>query len=238
MAALPGGRDFYAIAHRAGNNLHAVEDALTSGADAIECDFWHANGRLALRHERKLPAIPVFVDKWYLRFGFGELSLRRLLQAINMRTDIYLDIKSKTPRAAEAVIDLYHDHEAMMPPARVSSHEWTLLDRIAEAGTEMRVFYSVGNAARLEALLRRAERDHPPRGASVRHTLLSPERVTELHAAGIEIYAWTVNLEDRARDLLSWGVDGIISDDYAIFERLGNLPPHPDPQQRDGPPPA
>jgi hypothetical protein len=45
-------RGFYSIAHRAGNNLHHLEQALEHGAVAIECDFWHARGRLALRHER------------------------------------------------------------------------------------------------------------------------------------------------------------------------------------------
>ena len=34
------------------------------------------------------------------------------------------------------------------------------------------------------------------------------------------MYAWTVNNDDRARELLLWGVDGIISDDNEIFEAL------------------
>jgi glycerophosphoryl diester phosphodiesterase len=44
--------------------------------------------------------------------------------------------------------------------------------------------------------------------------------VERLHGAGLEIYAWTVNNDTRARELLSWGVDGIISDDIGIFEAL------------------
>ena len=50
--------------------------ALAAGFDAIECDFWHARGRLALRHERKLPGLPLIFDTWYFRFAWGELSLR------------------------------------------------------------------------------------------------------------------------------------------------------------------
>jgi glycerophosphoryl diester phosphodiesterase len=34
----------HTVAHRAGNNLHALELALAAGADAIECDFWHDGG--------------------------------------------------------------------------------------------------------------------------------------------------------------------------------------------------
>src|ERR1700694_1604174 len=103
-------RGYYAVAHRAGNNLHHLEEALSVGVDAIECDFWHDRGRLSLRHERKLPALPVLFDRWYLRFSFGdELNLPELLRQINFRAELFLDLKSKTTLAADAVLALYHD---------------------------------------------------------------------------------------------------------------------------------
>jgi len=34
------------------------------------------------------------------------------------------------------------------------------------------------------------------------------------------VIAWTVDSEARARQLLSWGVDGITSNDYAMLARL------------------
>jgi glycerophosphoryl diester phosphodiesterase len=209
-----------AIAHRAGNNLHHLERALDAGVDAIECDFWHGGGRLVLRHERKLPGIPVLFDKWFVRWAWGVISLRRLLREINLRSNLFLDIKSATPRAADAVLELYHDHEAMMPSTDVSSNQWKLLDRLAEAGTEMRMFYSIGKPRFVDALIRRTQAAHPPHGTSIRHTLLSPELVQRLHDANLIIYAWTVNNDARAKELLSWGVDGIISDDVGIFEEL------------------
>lgn len=210
-------RGYYAIGHRAGNNLHALEAAIEAGVDAIECDFWHSRGRLALRHERKLPALPVLFDKWHLRFAFGQLSLPALLREINHRTDLFLDIKSATPRAADAVLGLYHDLSAMMPRTQVSSQQWKLLDRIAAAGTDMRLFYSIGDAGGIDSLLRREKIEARARGTSIRHTLLRPDVVSRLHDAGLEVYAWTVNDARRARELVSWGVDGIISDDMAVF---------------------
>ena len=130
-------RRYYAIAHRAGNNLHDLERALAAGVDAIECDFWHDHGRLALRHERKLPALPVWYDRWYIRFSIGELSLPDLLREINFRSELFLDIKSSTPLAAEAVLRLYHDNASMMPRTLVSSRQWRLLDQLGEvAGRE------------------------------------------------------------------------------------------------------
>lgn len=222
-------RDFYAIAHRAGNNLQDLERALAAGVDAIECDMWHYHGKLALRHERKVPALPLLYDRWHLRWAWGVLKLRELLQTVNFRTELFLDIKSGTPRAADAVLELYNDNEAMMPRTLVSSRQWRLLDRVAEAGTEMQMFYSVGSAKGVVALLRRAEREPRPAGTSIRHTLLTPGVVEALQAAGLCVYAWTVNSRKRADELREWGVDGLIADDLDVFhesdlERVAERP--------------
>ncbi len=217
-------RAYYAIAHRAGNNLHDLERALTAGVDSIECDFWHDRGRLALRHERKLPALPVWYDRWYIRFSVGELRLPDLLREINFRSELFLDIKSSTPLAAEAVLRLYHDNESMMPRTLVSSRQWRLLDQLGAAGTELQMFYSVGRASGLEALYRRARTSPRPAGTSIRHTLLSQDVVARLHAAGLQVFAWTVNNRRRAEELLEWGVDGLISDDVSLHAALGHRP--------------
>jgi glycerophosphoryl diester phosphodiesterase len=224
-ADLPEGRaakrGFYAIAHRAGNNLHHLELALAAGVDAIECDLWHSNGKLALRHERKLPALPVLYDKWYVRWSMGTLRLRPLLERINFRSELFLDIKSSTPRAAEAVLELYHDHASMMPRTNVSSKEWKLLQRLGRAGTDMEMYYSVGSERALRGLLKRKRKGWDIRGTSIRHTLLTPEVVDELHYVGIRIFAWSVNNPHRGDDLRSWGVDGLIADNLDVFK-----PPH------------
>jgi glycerophosphoryl diester phosphodiesterase len=210
-------RGFYAIGHRAGNNLHHLELALDAGVDAIECDLWHNHGKLTLRHERKLPALPVLYDRWYVRWSLGTLELRPLLERINFRSELFLDIKSATPRAAEAVLELYHDNASMMPRTRVSSKEWKVLQRIARANTDMEMYYSVGSHRALRGLLRRARSGWEIRGTSIRHTLLTPEVVHELHLVGIKIFAWTVNNPHRGDELRSWGVDGIIADNLEVF---------------------
>jgi glycerophosphoryl diester phosphodiesterase len=221
-------RGYYAIAHRAGNNLHDLERALAAGVDAIECDFWHDRGRLTLRHERKLPAVPVWYDRWYLRFSIGELNLPELLREINSRAELFLDIKSATPLAADAVLELYHDNESMMPRTLVSSRQWRLLDQLADAGTEMQMFYSVGRRGTIEDLLRRARVSPRPAGTSIRQTLLSADVVARLHDAGLRVFAWTVNTRHRAEELLGWGVDGLISDDIDLHAALR----HPRPALR------
>lgn len=44
------------------------------------------------------------------------------------------------------------------------------------------------------------------------HRHLSREQVREIKAAGYALLAWTVNEVGRGRDLLSWGVDSLITD--------------------------
>lgn len=44
------------------------------------------------------------------------------------------------------------------------------------------------------------------------HTLLTKARVDAFHAAGLRVATWTVNDSDRARKLLQWGVDTVITD--------------------------
>ena len=48
-----------------------------------------------------------------------------------------------------------------------------------------------------------------PRGVSCKHTLLDRRTVRSLHDRGLLVVAWTVDDLDRARDLVSWGVDGL-----------------------------
>ncbi len=222
MPPQPIGRGYCAVAHRAGNNLHHLEQALAAGVDAIECDLWHDRGRLSLRHEHKLPGLPVLYDRWYVRFSLGERNLPELLREINLRAALFLDIKSSTPRAAESVLALYRDNEAFMPETRVSSSRWPLLDHLVRAGTRMQIFYSVGRARQIEPLLARIGGDLHPAGVSVRHTLLDADLVRRFHDAGLQVYAWTVNNRHRAAELLAWGVDGVISDDVQLFEAMRN----------------
>jgi glycerophosphoryl diester phosphodiesterase len=49
-----------------------------------------------------------------------------------------------------------------------------------------------------------------PEIAGVR--VVSPRFLAAAHRAGLAVQVWTVNAEDDARRLLSWGVDALITD--------------------------
>jgi glycerophosphoryl diester phosphodiesterase len=47
--------------------------------------------------------------------------------------------------------------------------------------------------------------------------LVSADRVAELHAAGKQVFVWTVNSSREMTKFAVWGVDGIISDDTKLL---------------------
>jgi glycerophosphoryl diester phosphodiesterase len=51
-------------------------------------------------------------------------------------------------------------------------------------------------------------------------TDLKPGLVDRLHAAGKKVNVWTVNQESDVKNMIGWGVDGIITDDPALALRL------------------
>jgi glycerophosphoryl diester phosphodiesterase len=55
---------------------------------------------------------------------------------------------------------------------------------------------------------------------SGRTRIVTPRFVRAAHAAGLPVYVWTVNREDDMRRLLSWGVDGIITDRPDVAVRV------------------
>lgn len=50
------------------------------------------------------------------------------------------------------------------------------------------------------------------------HTLVTPQLVKECHALGMKVIPWTVNTQERLKELKEMGIDGVITDDPRIFE--------------------
>jgi glycerophosphoryl diester phosphodiesterase len=60
-----------------------------------------------------------------------------------------------------------------------------------------------------------------------RFSLVTPELVQRAHKRGWRVNVWTVNDEELAKRLLSWGVDGLIGDDPGTLLRAAGQPEKP-----------
>jgi glycerophosphoryl diester phosphodiesterase len=197
--------------------LHSAERA---GADLIEADLWFYHGRVEVRHLRtfgELP-LPVLWDRWQLARGWGErLALPELLGAAAPTTRFMLDLKGVDIRLASQV---RRTMAALAPerPYAVCSQSWELLDAFQGHESAL-VVHSVGDDRMLRDIEERLTW-HEHQAVGLDHRLLTATRVTALRAVVPMVFAWTVNSQSRMRELVDWGVNGIISDRHDVLEPL------------------
>lgn len=198
------------IAHGGGNTVAKAHGFLEQGADYLEVDLWLRNGSFEARHERRVRWLPLLFEKWYLRrvpgarYGLDDL----LAETADHHAGIFLDLKNGGGAAAALLRRVL---SRTTHPRRVvaSSQQWRALRAIRELLPEVDAFYSIDVRAKLDLFLSVTDRDTRPRGVSCRHSLLTERVVENLHRRGLLVVAWTVDDVDRARELVSWGVDGL-----------------------------
>lgn len=219
---VPGRAGPAIIAHGGGNTLGEAREYAKAGADYLEVDLWLHNGRFEARHERRFAWLPFLYEKWYLRrlprdrHGLEEL----LRESAGHGAGIFLDLKNGGPAAAALLRRIL---TASPHPDRIvaSSQQWLMLRALRDMVPEVDAFYSIDVRAKLDLLLSVVDRDDHPRGVSCRHSLLSERTVRKLHDRGLQVVAWTVDDMERARELVSWGVDGLTT--HRVAEMRGEF---------------
>jgi glycerophosphoryl diester phosphodiesterase len=135
----------------------------------------------------------------------------------------FLDIELKTEGLEEATLNLL----ARLPAKRgvvVSSFLPQVLRKLASldavpASAEVAQPLQLGLIFATREAMRQWER-LPLSHVMPRHDLLDRSLMDEFHAAGKQVFAWTVNSERRMRTLAEWGVDGLICDTPELLARF------------------
>lgn len=199
------------VAHRSGNSLGALRAAEALGARAIEADVHLHRGRLEVRHLKTLGPVPLLWDRWTLASPWARrLLLPELLEAVEARTELVLDLKGRDRRLATRILEALGPRPAEGSSVTICARSWPLLEPFT--GVEnVRLIHSVGSARQL-ARLRRRLGERRIHGISIHERLLDSRRVRELREVADLILTWPVNTVERARELVGWGVDGLISD--------------------------
>lgn len=199
----------FVVAHRAGNHLADLHSAEQAGMRLIEADVRLHRGRLEVRHLKSAGPLPLLWDRWEVAsYRRPWLQLESLLEATSDRTELMLDLKGPRMALAQRVRDALDPYLGARP-FTVCARRWALLDVFA--GLPVRRVRSVGTRRQLDRLL--ADRsDATPEGVVVHAKLLDARVVAELRAVADVVLSWPVNTPERARELLSLGVHGLISD--------------------------
>ncbi len=220
------------IAHRGAsaecpeNTLAAVDRAIEIGADAIEIDLLISRDRrLVVRHDD-------LIEKDGAWCYVGELTLAELrtidlgdgeripdlvsvLDRVGGRCPLIVDIKSfgTAPLLAE-VVDGREDRSGIRATSFLHSE-------IAELG---RLCPWMDRSINLAAVPLRFDAILEGTGATAAGLFrgyLNEEIVRDLHAGGVRVLVYPVNLKREAVKFSSWGVDGIYTDDPRAMRGVG-----------------
>ena len=212
-----------------GNTIESFEAALEHGVDMIEFDVLRTpDGRLVLAHDYEDAASrdPLGLEEGLDHFA-GEAY-----------AGVQLDVDMKLPGYERDEADGLFER-GLAERSLVSTMYTESLDRLGELAPGLRRGWSVPRVRRnyLRSPLAlfaygiaRVMRARLPRQATARiraggceaimaHQVLVSRRLVEtVHAAGGEVYVWTVDDARRIRSLEALGVDGVITNDPRLFD--------------------
>ncbi len=215
------------IAHGGGNSRALLQEALAGGVDAVEADLRLDGHRLVARHERRFPLLPLYYGKWSAYWSREpQVDLDEILERIEGRASLFVDIKSTSARALDMLLDALRRRQ-VVAKTLVSGIYWRLLRRLHEEEPGLRLHYSIRDGKRLDRFWRLLEDGDDMGGVSIHEALVDEAVAARFRASGIEIVAYHVNRLARARQLREWGVSGIASDDFALLRALKDERPPP-----------
>ncbi|MGZ4638851.1 MAG: glycerophosphodiester phosphodiesterase [Actinomycetes bacterium] len=205
-----------AIAHRSGNTVAGLREALDSGVDLVEADVHAYRGVLEVRHHKNLGPAHLW-DKWELvaRADFVRVELAHLMDELGDDPRLMIDLKGVRRDLSPAVAGVLREH-ARGVPFTVCTKHWWMLDAF---DPEVRRVLSASNRPAMQRLRRRLARQSAY-GVSVRLGLLTAALVEELKERTEVVMVWSVDSRqqlDRAREL---GVDGVISKDLGLLAEV------------------
>jgi glycerophosphoryl diester phosphodiesterase len=205
-----------AVAHRSGNTVAGLREALDAGIDLVECDVHAYRGVLEVRHLKTLGPGHLW-DKWELvrRADYLRLELAALLDELGDDERLMIDLKGTRPGVAAAVARALDEHSPDTA-FTVCTKTWSMLD---EFGPRVRRVLSASNRVSLLRLRRRL-RTAPSYGVSVRLSLLTPSVVAELRARTQLVMTWSVETPQALATARRLGVDAVVSKDLAMLRAL------------------
>jgi hypothetical protein len=205
-----GARQVFGVAHNAGDSVDAAEQALAQGAHVIEIDVVVFRGELFVSHDRPLPSLGVM--------PLDAPRLESIWGAAAGADAVVLDLKQSSPALLVPLAEFLGAHRG--PTVVVVTRSVLALRELRDTSPWVRRFLSVRSRIDLERVALDPTADGVVQGVSVREDLLDARAARQLEDRSLVVLAWVVNDGPRVNELASYGVDGIVTDNLAIIERL------------------
>jgi glycerophosphoryl diester phosphodiesterase len=214
-----------------GNTIESFEAALEHGVDMIEFDVLRTrDGRLVLAHDY---ADAETRDCVTLEDGLAHF-------AGEAYAGVELDVDMKLPGYEREVVEGLARH-GLLERSLVTTMYPESLDLLGELRPGLRRGWSVPRVRRnylrgplyvrvpVQAIARYMRMRMPGQAAAriraggceaimCHQILVSARLVRAVHAAGGQLYVWTVDESSRIRALEALGVDGVITNDPRLFD--------------------
>ena len=191
------------------NTIASYLAAGAAGADGVELDVRRGPGSQLLLSHDPLPD-PVGADVPTLSAALAALDgLVVNVEIKNLPHEPGWEPEEAIAAEVAALVAPFGERIV------VSAFTLATVDAVRAADPAIRTgWLTVSGFDQLEALATAAGRGHTdfhPHTSAV-----TAELVDATHAAGLRLTTWTVDDPDRMRELASWGVDGIITNDPAL----------------------
>ncbi len=227
----PASAPFYVTAHRGAsgwapeNTLAAFAKAIEQGSDYSELDVrLSKDGVVVLSHDdslRRTTGQPGAVrdytveelkafdaGSWFGPEFTGEKmpTLQEVMRLVKgkMKLNIEVKITREEPLVAEKVIEIIRQ-EKFDKECMITSFDQATVEKVIELAPDLPAGLIFSETTKADVFA------GPWPILSVRFSAVNKEFVANARKAGKQIHVWTVNDEQKMRDLLALGVDGIIT---------------------------
>lgn len=124
-------------------------------------------------------------------------------------TDMLYLVEFKEPDAsADLFYELMRVYPDLTSRVQIQSFYAEVLEPFQDLFPNMYKQLLIANRAEIEEALQMDFLD----SLALEQSLLTPAVIEQIHAAGKECWAWTVDDPDTIEKLLQWGIDGVITD--------------------------
>jgi len=224
-----------------GNTVESFKAAVDAGVDTIEFDvLWLRDAHLPPEQRASL----VVAHDWAAAAARKPLRLTEALDAfLEPPLDkVEIDLDIKLPGREEEFVEALRERD-LIDRAMISTTELHTLKRVLELEPKLRRGWTYPKARRdytkrpwakpgLHAAVYGMRLQMPGLAAEklpqfdvfalwIYHSLASAKLARICKLAGVELIAWTVDDETRMRKLVDMGVDGLVSNDPRLYQRIG-----------------